>query len=181
MDMDGDDVLDKEIEEMRAKVSAMENQLSEQRTEVAQEQTERADEEVNSVYIGQVEYTATPQELHEHFATCGPVKRVTILCNRHTGHPKGFAYMEFEEEESVLKAVELNGSEFKGRQLKVTPKRVNQPGKGAGKKGFKGKGAFKGLKGMMMGDYSGWYSPYSMGKGMGKGKGKGAKGKGFGF
>eukprot|EP01059_Diplonema_ambulator_P013822 TRINITY_DN24477_c1_g1_i1.p1 TRINITY_DN24477_c1_g1~~TRINITY_DN24477_c1_g1_i1.p1 ORF type:complete len:199 (+),score=47.39 TRINITY_DN24477_c1_g1_i1:50-598(+) len=182
MDGTDDDVLDKEIEEMRAKVADMENQLSEQRSEVTMQQAEvRQDQEADSVYIGQVDYTATPQELHDHFAGCGAIKRVTILCDRYTGHPKGFAYLEFEDEDSVLKAVELNGTEFKGRVLKVTPKRVNKPGKGtkAGKGGG-GKGA-KGFKGMMTADHSNWFTPYMMGMGKGKGKGKGKGLKGFGF
>ena len=114
-----DSVLDKEIEEMKLKVAEMENQLSEQKNEINTQLEEECSEDSRSVYVGQVDYAATPQELHEHFQTCGTVKRVTILCDKFTGHPKGFAYLEFEDEEAILKAVELNGSEFKGRQLKV--------------------------------------------------------------
>ncbi|KAJ9446379.1 Polyadenylate-binding protein 2 [Diplonema papillatum] len=134
-----------------------------------------------SVYIGQVDYTATPQELHEHFQHCGGVKRVTILCDTYTGHPKGFAYMEFEDEDAVRKACELDASEFKGRQLKVVPKRLNKPGKGktggGGKKGGE-KGGGKGRKGGGGGGGfpyqqagADWFNPYG-----GGGKGKGGKG-----
>ena len=66
----------------------------------------------------QVDYSATPEELQEHFAGCGTVNRVTILCDKYR-NPKGFAYIEFAEPEAVDQAVELNESEFKGRQLKV--------------------------------------------------------------
>jgi polyadenylate-binding protein 2 len=49
----------------------------------------------NSIYVGQVDYSATPEELVAHFEPCGIVERVTICCDRFTGQPKGFAYLEF--------------------------------------------------------------------------------------
>ena len=129
--------------------------------------TDEAD--ARSVYVGQVDYSATPEELQEHFASCGTVNRVTIICDRF-GNPKGFAYIEFAETEAVEAAVVLNDSEFKGRQLKVTPKRTNVHGvggKGGGGKGG-GKGG-KGGKGKGGKGGKGWYDPWA-------GKGKGYKG-----
>ena len=59
------------------------------------------------------------------------------MCNKQTGHPLGYAYIEFEKEESVEKSIELlNDSLFKGRQITVMKKRKNLPGKGRG--GFRG-------------------------------------------
>jgi RNA recognition motif. (a.k.a. RRM, RBD, or RNP domain) len=49
-----------------------------------------------SVYVGQVDYSATPEELLAHFEACGTVERVTIVCDKMTGRPKGFAYLEFQ-------------------------------------------------------------------------------------
>jgi len=49
-----------------------------------------------SIYVGQVEYTATPEELCAHFEPCGTVERVTIVCDKFSGRPKGFAYLEFQ-------------------------------------------------------------------------------------
>jgi len=49
----------------------------------------------NSIYVGQVDYSATPEELLAHFEPCGVVERVTICCDRFSGQPKGFAYLEF--------------------------------------------------------------------------------------
>lgn len=46
----------------------------------------------------------------KHFIKCGSVKRVTILCNKYTGHPKGFAYVEFEERASVETAMLIGNS-----------------------------------------------------------------------
>lgn len=92
---------------------------------------------------------------------------------------QGFAYIEFAELESVEAAVELNDSEFKGRQLKVNAKRTNVHGFGRGKgkgggKGGKGKGGKgKGGKGYDWGKgkggYKGGYGPYFKPYGRGRG------------
>lgn len=42
-----------------------------------------------SIYVGQVDYSATPEELLAHFEACGTVERVTIVCDKMTGKPKG--------------------------------------------------------------------------------------------
>lgn len=70
----------------------------------------------------QVDYGATAEELEQHFHGCGAVNRVTILCNKYDGHPKGFAYIEFSEKDSVQMAMALDESLFRGRQLKASPK-----------------------------------------------------------
>jgi hypothetical protein len=43
----------------------------------------------HSVYVGQVDYATTPEELLAHFEACGTVERVTIVCDKLTGRPKG--------------------------------------------------------------------------------------------
>lgn len=47
------------------------------------------------------------------------VHRVTILCNKFDGHPKGFAYIEFGDKDSVQTAMAMDESLFRGRQIKV--------------------------------------------------------------
>ncbi|XP_077420697.1 embryonic polyadenylate-binding protein 2 isoform X2 [Vanacampus margaritifer] len=89
---------------------------------------ERIDADNRSIYVGNVDYGATADELEIHFNGCGPVNRVTILCDRFTGHPKGFAYIEFYDRNSVQSAIALHESVFRGRVLKVLPKRTNMPG-----------------------------------------------------
>lgn len=54
-----------------------------------------------SVYIGNVDYAATAEELEQHFHGCGSINRVTILCNKFDGNPKGFAYIEFLDKVSI--------------------------------------------------------------------------------
>lgn len=81
----------------------------------------------HSIYVGQVDYSTTPEELLAHFESCGTVERVTIVCDKFSGRPKGFAYLEFQNDSAVENAMKLDGSTFKERQLKVTSKRVNDP------------------------------------------------------
>ena len=51
------------------------------------------------------------------------IERITILFDKYSGLPKGYAYVEFEIPESVEKAIEeLHGKEFRGRDLRVTPR-----------------------------------------------------------
>mmetsp|Transcript_19520 Transcript_19520/g.47121 ORF Transcript_19520/g.47121 Transcript_19520/m.47121 type:complete len:227 (+) Transcript_19520:104-784(+) len=132
----------------------------------------------HSIYVGQVDYGTTPEELLAHFEACGTVERVTIVCDKYTGKPKGFAYLEFQTEAAVENAVKLDGSEFKGRNLKVTHKRVNVSGfhyqqegggrgyggrGGRGGRGFRGggrgRGGYRGGRGFR-GRGRGGYHPY---------------------
>ncbi|ORY28275.1 hypothetical protein BCR39DRAFT_535240 [Naematelia encephala] len=84
--------------------------------------------DARSVYIGNVDYAATPEEIQAHFQACGTINRVTILCDKFTGHPKGYAYVEFAEPSIVQNALVLNESMFRGRLLQVKEKRTNIPG-----------------------------------------------------
>ena len=70
------------------------------------------------MFLHQVDYACTPEEVQLHFQSCGTVNRITILTDKF-GQPKGFAYVEFVEVEAVQNAVLLNESELHGRQIKV--------------------------------------------------------------
>jgi polyadenylate-binding protein 2 len=77
-----------------------------------------------------VDYSSTTEDLQKHFASCGVIHRVTILCDKFTGHPKGFAYIEFAGQESVQNALALNQSMLNNRQInvssKLTEKRISR-------------------------------------------------------
>ncbi|KVI07065.1 Nucleotide-binding, alpha-beta plait [Cynara cardunculus var. scolymus] len=88
---------------------------------------EKEEADARSIYVGNVDYACTPEEVQQHFQSCGTVNRVTILTDKF-GQPKGFAYVEFVELESVQNSLLLNESELHGRQLKVAAKRTNIPG-----------------------------------------------------
>ncbi|XP_061333778.1 polyadenylate-binding protein 2-B-like [Pezoporus flaviventris] len=90
--------------------------------------TKKMEVDQRSIYVGNVDYGGTAEELESHFHSCGEINRVTILCDKFSGHPKGYAYIEFEEKSSVKTALELDKSVFRGRVIKVLPKRTNVPG-----------------------------------------------------
>ncbi|XP_019250269.1 PREDICTED: polyadenylate-binding protein 2-like isoform X2 [Nicotiana attenuata] len=93
----------------------------------AANQANREEVDSRSVFVGNVDYSCTPEEVQQHFQACGTVNRVTIRTNKF-GQPKGYAYIEFLEMEAVQEAILLNESELHGRQLKVSAKRTNLPG-----------------------------------------------------
>ncbi|OMJ79097.1 hypothetical protein SteCoe_20956 [Stentor coeruleus] len=80
-----------------------------------------------SIFIGNVDYSTSTEELRNLFKECGAIERVTIPTDKFTGHPKGYAYIEFIDASSVMKAESINDKNFKGRKLKVLPKRNNIP------------------------------------------------------
>ena len=89
---------------------------------------EKMESDEKSIFVGNVDYGATTDELEQHFLGCGVVNRVSILCNKFDGHPKGFAYIEFADKDCIQIALALDETLFRGRQLKVMPKRTNKVG-----------------------------------------------------
>ncbi|THH06741.1 hypothetical protein EW146_g9521 [Bondarzewia mesenterica] len=73
-----------------------------------------------SIFVGNVDYGATPEEIQGHFQACGTINRVTIICDKFTGHPKGYAYIEFAEPEHIDAALAMDNSLFRGRLIKGT-------------------------------------------------------------
>ncbi|KAI6077697.1 Embryonic polyadenylate-binding protein 2 isoform X1 [Aix galericulata] len=50
---------------------------------------EKIEVDQRSIYVGNVDYGGTAEELESHFNSCGQINRVTILCDKFSGHPKG--------------------------------------------------------------------------------------------
>jgi polyadenylate-binding protein 2 len=124
--------IDPEVQAMRERIRQMEEEsaklkeimLSTSTSTSTQASPEDAD--IRSIYIGNVDYSVTVDELTAHFTPCGAIARCTILCDKWSGHPKGFAYLEFVDESSVERAVqEMNETLLKNRLIKVLPKRTN--------------------------------------------------------
>eukprot|EP00996_Jenningsia_fusiforme_P004720 NODE_5576_length_661_cov_49.431373_g5197_i0.p1 GENE.NODE_5576_length_661_cov_49.431373_g5197_i0~~NODE_5576_length_661_cov_49.431373_g5197_i0.p1 ORF type:complete len:145 (+),score=11.01 NODE_5576_length_661_cov_49.431373_g5197_i0:56-490(+) len=117
-----------EIESLRLKLRQLEEEKS-QIQEVGADCIISAEEiDRRSIYVGNVEYSSTPEDLAGFFSKVSPVNRVTILCNA-LGQSKGFAYVEFAEPSGPVLAKKLEGSTFNGRPLKVSEKRTNIPGR----------------------------------------------------
>ncbi len=77
-----------------------------------------------SVYVGNLNYSVTQAQLNEVFAEYGNVKRVYLPTDRETGRPRGFGFVEMEQEAEEEAAIaELDGAEWMGRTLKVNKAR----------------------------------------------------------
>ena len=73
-----------------------------------------------SIYVGNLSYSAKEEDLDQVFAEYGKVKRITLPTDRETGRPRGFAFVELEEDANEEKAIEaLDGAEWMGRELRV--------------------------------------------------------------
>ncbi|XP_076922121.1 polyadenylate-binding protein 2-like [Bidens hawaiensis] len=115
------------LREMQAKVEKEMGSAQDDPAGASATLAEKEEADARSIYVGNVDYACTPEEVQQHFQSCGTVNRVTILTDKF-GQPKGFAYVEFVELEAVQNAILLNESELHGRQLKVAAKRTNVPG-----------------------------------------------------
>ncbi|KAK7464007.1 hypothetical protein BaRGS_00038005 [Batillaria attramentaria] len=182
-------VEDPELEAIKARVREMEEEaekLKEMQSEVEKQMNlsspttaaastfpspeEKMEADARSVYVGNVDYGATAEELEQHFHGCGSVNRVTILCDKFSGHPKGFAYVEFADKDSVMTAMALDESLFRGRQIRVMPKRTNRPGISTTNRAPRGR--FRGRGGRGFGGFGGGYAPRSR-RGFGRFRGRG--------
>lgn len=71
------------------------------------------------LYVGNLPYTATEEELQAMFASAGPVKTVTVVRDRDTGRSRGFAFVEMETQADAQKAISMvNGKDLGGRALR---------------------------------------------------------------
>lgn len=77
-----------------------------------------------SIYVGNLAYSITQENLTEVFSDYGTVKRVHVPTDRETGRMRGFAFVEMDSSTEEAKAIdELNGAEWMGRELKVNEAR----------------------------------------------------------
>merc|ERR1712036_34558 len=141
----------RQMEEEAAKLKQMQSEVDKQMTSpggsaasLNMSYEEKVEVDARSCYVGNVDYGATAEELEQHFHGCGSINRVTILCNKFDGNPKGFAYVEFTDKDSVDTAMALDDSLFRGRQIKVLPKRTNRPGISSTNRPPRGRGGFRG-------------------------------------
>ncbi|KAJ9089221.1 hypothetical protein DSO57_1015156 [Entomophthora muscae] len=123
------EAMKRRVKEMEEEVSRLKNMQNDLETDYEVTSTEeKAEIDSRSIYVGNVDYSVKPEMLQEHFKSCGTINRVTILCNKFNGSPKGYAYIEFSDPSLVANALVLNESVLCNRPLKVFAKRTNIPG-----------------------------------------------------
>ncbi|WP_035586991.1 RNA recognition motif domain-containing protein [Hippea jasoniae] len=82
---------------------------------------------VKTLYVGNLPYATTEEELKELFSEYGEVSSSKIITDRETGRSRGFGFVEMDSE-SAQKAIEsLNGVNFGGRNLKVNEAKERKP------------------------------------------------------
>jgi polyadenylate-binding protein 2 len=86
-----------EIDAMKRRVAEMEAEaamLREQQASLDQQSSDlsesKEDVDSRSIFVGNVDYSASPEEIQAHFQSCGSINRVTILLDKFTGQPKGY-------------------------------------------------------------------------------------------
>lgn len=108
-----------------------------------------------SIHVANVDYSVEVVDLANLFGTCGTLKRIKIPTGP-DGRAKGFAIIEFVDEECVEKAMALSDTSLKDRNIKVTKLQPQEPfggrfggrgGRGRGGRGFRGGGRFAGRGG----------------------------------
>ncbi len=80
-----------------------------------------------SIYVGNLNYEVSQEDLSEVFSEYGKVKRVHLPTDRETGRKRGFGFVEMETEAEEEKAIEtLDGAEWMGREIKVNKARPRE-------------------------------------------------------
>ncbi|XWK89210.1 MAG: RNA-binding protein [Phormidium sp.] len=97
-----------------------------------------------SIYVGNLSYQVTQDDLTHVFAEYGTVKRVQLPTDRETGRLRGFGFVEMETEAEETAAIEaLDGAEWMGRDLKVNKARPREErGNGGGNRSGGGGGGW---------------------------------------
>jgi RNA recognition motif-containing protein len=86
---------------------------------------------MKKIYVGNLSFNATEAELRELFSQHGSVSSVSLITDRETGQPRGFAFVEMESgAESAISA--LDGQQVGGRTLKVNEARPREDRGGGG-------------------------------------------------
>jgi RNA recognition motif-containing protein len=95
------------------------------------------------LFVGNLTFTATENDLQDHFAQAGVVVSVNIMQDRMTGRSRGFAFIEMSSKEDAEKAIAMfHSKDFQGRPLTVNearPREERPPGGGGGG-GYRGGG-----------------------------------------
>jgi RNA recognition motif-containing protein len=83
---------------------------------------------MTSIYVGNLPYKLTEDELRAAFASFGEVTSAKIIIDRDTGRSKGFGFVEMPDKSAASEAIEgMNGQQLQGRDLRVNEARPKEP------------------------------------------------------
>jgi cold-inducible RNA-binding protein len=96
---------------------------------------------MTNIFVGNLSFSTTQDDLQAAFAAYGSVERVNIVTDRDTGQARGFAFVEMTDRSAAEKAISnLNGKDLNGRALNVNEARPKTQGSGGGGGGGRGGG-----------------------------------------
>ena len=90
---------------------------------------------MTKLYVGNLPFTATEDSVRTLFAAHGTVEKVSLITDRDTGRPRGFAFVEMSNADASRAMQELNGKDFDGRALKVSEAQDRDRSGGGGRRG----------------------------------------------
>ncbi|MFC2006333.1 RNA recognition motif domain-containing protein [Chloroflexota bacterium] len=97
------------------------------------------------IYVGNLPFTVTEEELRQEFEPCGGVTSVDIIMDKYSGQPKGFAFVEMASVSEGQAAITgLNGKTIKERTLNVNAARPRAESRGGWSHGDRRGGGFSG-------------------------------------
>jgi cold-inducible RNA-binding protein len=133
------------------------------------------------LYVGNLAYQVTEDQLRDAFESFGQVESVAIIKDKYSGQSKGFGFVEMPTDAEGQAAIDgLNGKDFNGRAIKVNeakPRTEGSQGRGGGRRGSGGGGG--GPRGGRGGRGGG--SGSGGGGGGGRSQGRGGRGGGQGY
>ena len=93
------------------------------------------------LYVGNLSYQTTDQQLHDLFSEAGNVSSAQVVTDRYTGQARGFGFVEMASEDEAQQAIAaINGRNVDGRALVVNESRPREGGGGGGSRGGGGGG-----------------------------------------
>jgi RNA recognition motif-containing protein len=96
---------------------------------VSSVQLSEKEKEKMNIYVGNLPFDATEDEIREMFAAFGQVASVALIKDKFTGQPRGFGFVEMPNVAEAQKAIAgINGKDLKGRSLSVNPARPREEG-----------------------------------------------------
>lgn len=107
----------------------------------------------NKLYVGNLSFRVTSEDLQDHFATAGPVESANVVFDRETGRSRGFGFVEMASEDDANNAIaQFNGTEYDGRNMVVNEARPRED------RGSGGRRSYAGGRDRDRGGYGGGYS-----------------------
>ena len=105
----------------------------------------------NKLYVGNLSFRVTSEDLQEHFGAAGAVESANVVFDRETGRSRGFGFVEIASEDDANNAIaQFNGQDYDGRNIVVNEARPRED-----RGGFGGGGGGRGGRGGGGGGYNG--------------------------